>query len=74
MVKAPDFARQMMSSPAVHVAPDNSVADALRAMIDRDIGAVVVVEDGRSSAYARSATSRERFSTIHNCWFVASAT
>jgi CBS domain-containing protein len=47
MVKAPDFVRQMMSSQAVHVAPDNSVADALRAMIDRDIGAVVVVEDGR---------------------------
>ena len=47
MVKAPDFVQQMMSSPVVHVAPDNSVADALRAMIDRDIGAVVVVEDGR---------------------------
>ena len=49
MVKAPDFVQQMMSSPVVHVAPDDSVADALRAMIDRDIGAVVVVvvEDGR---------------------------
>lgn len=47
MVKAPDFVQQMMSSPVVHVAPDNSVADALRAMIDRDIGAVVVVEDGK---------------------------
>lgn len=47
MVKAPDFVQQMMSSPVVHVAPDDSVADALRAMIDRDIGAVVVVDDGR---------------------------
>ena len=47
MVKAPDFVQQMMSSPVVHVAPDNSVADALRAMIDRDIGAVVVVEDSK---------------------------
>ena len=47
MVKAPDFVQQMMSSPVVHVDPDDSVADALRAMIDRDIGAVVVVEDGR---------------------------
>lgn len=47
MVKAPDFVQQMMSSPVVHVAPDDSVADALRAMIDRDIGAVVVVEDDR---------------------------
>ena len=47
MVKAPDFVQQMMSSPVVHVAPDDSVADALRALIDRDIGAVVLVEDGR---------------------------
>lgn len=46
-MKAPDFVQQMMSSPVVHVAPDDSVADALRAMIDRDIGAVVVVEDDR---------------------------
>ncbi|HEX6400148.1 MAG TPA: CBS domain-containing protein [Actinomycetota bacterium] len=46
-MKAPDFVQQMMSSPVVHVAPDDRVADALRAMIDRDIGAVVVVEDGR---------------------------
>ena len=47
MLKAPDFVQEMMSSPVVHVAPDNSVADALRAMIDRDMGAVVVVDDGR---------------------------
>jgi CBS domain-containing protein len=47
MVKAPDFVQRMMSSPVVHVEPDDSVADALRAMIDRDIGAVVIVDDGR---------------------------
>ena len=47
MVKAPDFVEHMMSSPVVHVAPDHTVADALQAMIDRDIGAVVVVDDGR---------------------------
>jgi CBS domain-containing protein len=47
MVKAPDLVQQMMSSPVVHVEPDDSVADALRAMIDCDIGAVVVVEDER---------------------------
>lgn len=47
MVKAPDFVQEMMSSPVVHVAPDDSVADALRAMIDSDFGAVVVVEDER---------------------------
>ena len=47
MVKAPDFAQQMMSSPVVHVAQDDSVADALRAMVDSDIGAVVVLKDDR---------------------------
>ena len=47
MVKAPDFVQQMMSSPVVHVAPDHTVADALQARIDQDIGAVVVVDDGR---------------------------
>ncbi len=47
MVKAPDFVQQMMSSPVVQVAPDDSVADALRAMIAAGIGAVVVVKDGR---------------------------
>ena len=47
MVKAADFVQQMMTSPVVHVEPDDSVADALRAMIDRDIGAVVIVDDAR---------------------------
>jgi CBS domain-containing protein len=34
----------MMSAPVVHVAPHATVAQALRAMIDHDIGAIVVVE------------------------------
>jgi len=43
-----DRVRGIMSSPVVHVAPHATVAQALRAMIDRDIGAVVVV-DGASA-------------------------
>jgi CBS domain-containing protein len=33
-----------MSATVIHVAPDATVAQALRAMIDRDIGSVVVAE------------------------------
>jgi CBS domain-containing protein len=43
-----DHVRGIMSSPVVHVAPHATVAQALRAMIDRNIGAVVVV-DGASA-------------------------
>jgi CBS domain-containing protein len=43
-----DRVQGIMSSPVIHVAPHASVAQALRAMIDRDIGAVVVV-DGASA-------------------------
>ena len=39
-----DRVRGIMSSPVVHVAPHATVSQALRTMIDRDIGAVVVVE------------------------------
>jgi CBS domain-containing protein len=42
-----DHVEGIMSSPVVHVAPHATVAQAPRTMIDRDIGAVVVVE-GRS--------------------------
>lgn len=42
-----DHVKGIMSSPVVHVAPHATVAQALRTMIDRDIGAVVVV-DGAS--------------------------
>jgi CBS domain-containing protein len=43
-----DHVRGIMSSPVVHVAPHATVAQALRAMIDHNIGAVVVV-DGASA-------------------------
>jgi CBS domain-containing protein len=43
-----DHVQGIMSSPVVHVAPHATVAQALRAMIDRNIGAVVVV-DGASA-------------------------
>jgi CBS domain-containing protein len=39
-----DYVRGVMSAPVVHVPPDATVAQALRAMIDHEIGAVVVVE------------------------------
>ncbi len=44
MGKADDYVKGIMSSPVVHVAPHAKVAQAIRAMIDHDIGAVVVVE------------------------------
>jgi CBS domain-containing protein len=43
-----DHVKGIMSSPVVHVAPHATVAQALRTMIDSDIGAVVVV-DGTSA-------------------------
>ena len=40
-----DHVRGIMSSPVVHVGPDATVAQALRTMIDHDIGAVIVVDE-----------------------------
>jgi CBS domain-containing protein len=42
-----DHVQGIMSRPVIHVAPHATVAQALRTMIDHDIGAVVVV-DGAS--------------------------
>jgi CBS domain-containing protein len=42
-----DHVKGIMSSPVIHVAPHATVAQALRTMIDHDIGAVIVV-DGES--------------------------
>jgi CBS domain-containing protein len=42
-----DHVQGIMSSPVIHVAPHATVAQALRTMIDHNIGAVVVV-DGES--------------------------
>ena len=47
MRKAADLVDGVMSAPVVQVVPQDTVADALQSMVERDIGAVVVVEDGR---------------------------
>jgi len=44
MPKPDDYVKGVMSVPVVHVAPHATVAQALRTMIDHDIGAVVVAE------------------------------
>jgi CBS domain-containing protein len=41
-----DLARGVMTGDVITVTPDDSVGEALRRMIDHDIGAVVVIEDG----------------------------
>ena len=49
MSKAADYVKEIMTTPVVIVAPQATVAQALRAMIDHDIGAVVVA-DGYAAA------------------------
>jgi CBS domain-containing protein len=50
MTRAPDAIGELMTRDVVTVPPDASVRDALRAMIDRDIGSVIVVDaDGRAA-------------------------
>jgi CBS domain-containing protein len=49
MSKAADYVKEIMTTPVVSVAPQATVAQALRAMIDHDIGAVVVA-DGDAAA------------------------
>jgi CBS domain-containing protein len=44
MSKTDDSVKAVMSAPVIHVAPDATVAQALRTMIDRDIGSVIVAE------------------------------
>jgi CBS domain-containing protein len=46
MSKTEDYVKEVMSAPVVSVAGGATVAQALRAMIDHDIGAVVVAENG----------------------------
>jgi CBS domain-containing protein len=45
MARPGDYVKGVMNAPVVHVAPHATVAQALRAMIDHDIGAVVVSEN-----------------------------
>jgi CBS domain-containing protein len=49
MSKTPDYVKEIMTTPVVSVAPEATVAQALRAMIDHDIGAVVIA-DGDAAA------------------------
>jgi len=44
MSDADDYVKGVMSSPVVTVTTQATVAEALRAMIDHDIGAIVVVD------------------------------
>ena len=46
MTRAPDTVAELMTTDVVTVAPTDTVAAALRAMLERDIGSVVIVEDG----------------------------
>ena len=46
MDRAPDTVGEMMTRDVVTVDPDHPVKSAIRAMVERDIGSVVVVEDG----------------------------
>lgn len=48
MTKAPDIVGEIMTGEVVTASPDDSVERAVRAMVDHDIGSVVVVEGGRA--------------------------
>jgi len=48
MTKAADTIGELMTSDVVTVPPDSTVRDALRQMIEHDIGSVVVTEGGRA--------------------------
>lgn len=47
MTKAPDTVGQIMTVDVVSVSPDAPVEEAVRAMVDRDIGSVLVAEGDR---------------------------
>jgi CBS domain-containing protein len=47
MTRAPDTVGELMTRDVVTVRPDDRVRDALQAMIDHDLGSVVVAEDGK---------------------------
>jgi CBS domain-containing protein len=48
MTRAPDTIGELMTRRVVTVGPDDRVRDALRAMIDHDLGSVVVADGGRA--------------------------
>ena len=47
MTRAPDTVGQIMTVDVVSVSPDEPVERAVRSMVDRDIGSVLVVEGDR---------------------------
>jgi len=47
MTKAPDTVGEVMTRDVVTVGPGDPVEEAVRAMVDHDIGAIVVAEGGR---------------------------
>jgi CBS domain-containing protein len=47
MGEAPDTVGEVMTTDVVGVGPDHTVEQAIRAMVGRDIGAVIVVEGDR---------------------------
>lgn len=49
MGEAPDTVGEIMTTDVVSVGPDDSVERAIRAMVDHDIGSVVVVEGDRAA-------------------------
>lgn len=48
MTKAPDTVGEIMTVDVVSVSPDEPVESAIRAMVERDIGSVLVVEGDRA--------------------------
>jgi CBS domain-containing protein len=48
MTKAPDTIGEIMTVSVVGVGPDDPVSDAVQAMVDHDIGSVLVVEGDRA--------------------------
>jgi len=47
MTKAPDTVGEVMTREVVTVGPDDPVEEAVRAMVDHDIGAIVVADGDR---------------------------
>ena len=48
MTKAPDTVGEIMTADVVSVSPDEPVERAIRTMVERDIGSVLVVEGDRA--------------------------
>jgi CBS domain-containing protein len=59
MSKTADYVKEIMTTPVVTVAPQATVSQALRAMIDNDIGAVVIADgDGAAGVFTERDLTR----------------